>query len=271
MLYNVDYSVILNLFPEHIDWHKTHENYYRDKLRVNNFSRKRIVNYDNDILKQYVNGDCVYFNNDSGFHLDGNYIYEGEKKLFDTNDLSNIRGQHVFKNINSLLTIFSIENIDLDRVFDSMRSFKTLEHRLEIFYEDKQRDIVFVNDSISTIPEATIECLNTFKTYKNIRLVLGGFDRKQDYGKLIELINNNENIEVFLFGNTGENIKNRLNNRVFFEDFKNLVTSIMKNIKNNTAIILSPASASFDMFKNFKERGNLFKELVLKYDDKSNL
>jgi UDP-N-acetylmuramoylalanine--D-glutamate ligase len=265
MLYNVDYSVVLNLFPEHVDWHVSHDNYYRDKLRINNFSKNRIINYDNDILRHYVSDDCIYFNDDTGFRLDDNYICNGNRKLFNFYEINNIRGQHVFKNINSLFTIFSMENIDLNKAFDSMRTFKTLEHRLEIFYEDKERNIIFVNDSISTIPEAAIECLNTFKTYKNIKLVLGGFNRGQNYDKLVELINNNKNIEAFLLGSTGESLKERLNNCIFFEAFEELVIKMVKSIENDAAIILSPASASFDMFKNYKERGNLFKELVLKY------
>jgi UDP-N-acetylmuramoylalanine--D-glutamate ligase len=93
--------------------------------------------------------------------------------------------------------------------------------------------------------------------------VLGGFDRQQNYDALIALINNNKKIDVFLLGSTGMSIKDRIDNCTFFDDFNSLVAEITKNIKNSTAVLLSPASASFDMFKNYKERGSLFKELVL--------
>jgi UDP-N-acetylmuramoylalanine--D-glutamate ligase len=265
MLYPVDYSIALNLFEEHLDWHHTHENYFRDKMNINNFSQNRIVNFEDDTIKKYikVDMDYIYFNNVDGFHMAGDFICKENRQLFDTRKLRNIKGKHLFKNFNALFTVFDLENIDLNKVFLALNSFETLEHRLEIFHENKERNIVFVNDSISTIPETTIECLKTFENYDNVRLALGGFNRKQNYTDLISLINKNDKITAYLLGDTGKTLKERLNNSYFFDNFESLIREITKNIDSNTAIILSPASASYDMFKNFKERGGVFKEKVL--------
>jgi UDP-N-acetylmuramoylalanine--D-glutamate ligase len=265
MLYNVDYSVVLNLFKEHVDWHGNHDNYFRDKMNINNFSKNRIVNFENSTIKQYLSEDInyVYFNDEKGFHLVGDFIYNGNKKLFDTRIIDNIKGQHIFKNLNAVFTVLNMENIDLNKAFESLGSFGTLEHRMEVFYENKECNIIFVNDSISTIPEATIECLKTFDKYSNVRLALGGFERKQEYRELIDIINKNKNIKVYLLGSTGKKLANMLNNCVFFDSFDVLITEITKEIENNTAVILSPASASYDMFKNFGERGKIFKDKTL--------
>jgi UDP-N-acetylmuramoylalanine--D-glutamate ligase len=265
MLYNVDYSVVLNLFKEHVDWHQNHNNYFRDKMNINNFSKNRIINFENSIIKQYLNRnvDYTYFNDENGFHLVGDFVYNGDKKLFDTRTMGNIKGQHIFKNFNAVFTVLNMENIDLNKTFESLDSFETLEHRMEVFYENKERDIVFINDSISTIPEATMECLKTFGKYDNVRLVLGGFDRKQEYGELIDIINENRNIKAYLLGNTGKKLVNILSNCVLFDSFDALITEITREIENNTAVILSPASPSYDMFKNFGERGKIFKDKTL--------
>ena len=80
------------------------------------------------------------------------------------------------------------ENIPLDKAIEELKTFEPLKHRLEIFYRDIKNNIAYIDDSISTIPEATCECIKTFsKTYKNIFLILGGFDRQQDYKILVDL------------------------------------------------------------------------------------
>jgi UDP-N-acetylmuramoylalanine--D-glutamate ligase len=265
MLYDVDYSIVLNLFNEHIDWHKSHDNYFRDKMNINNFSKNRIVNANSQLIKKYLKDEInyIYFNTENGFHLTDNFIYKASKKLFNIDKLSNIKGRHILENFNSLFTVLDMENIDLNGAFESLKSFEMLEHRLEVFYEDKKRKIVFVDDSISTIPEATIECLKTFSDYDNIRLVLGGFDRKQNYDDMINIIKNNKKIKLYLLGETGKRLEEKLNNCIFFDKFEDLIIAIIKDIEDNTAILLSPASTSYDMFKNFKERGDIFKKRIL--------
>ncbi|MDR2760651.1 MAG: UDP-N-acetylmuramoyl-L-alanine--D-glutamate ligase [Rickettsiales bacterium] len=264
MLYDVNYSAVLNLFPEHIDWHRTHDNYFRDKMNINFFSHNRIINFEDEITKKYrgEDKDYIYFNNGDGFHLDGDHICRGDKKLFDMREINSIIGRHFFSNLNSIFTVFDMEKIDVEKAFKSLNGFKMLEHRVEKFFEDGKRNIIFINDSISTIPEATTECLKTFDNYKNIRLALGGFDRKQNYDALAELINKNEKIRVFLIGTTGEKLKKKIKNSAFFENFDDLVSAMTNGLENDTAVLLSPASASFDMFKNFEERGRIFKETV---------
>ena len=261
----VDYGIILNLFCEHIDWHKTHENYFKDKLLLSEHSKKFIYNVNNEIINKYlvIKDNFIEFSGDKNFYVKDNYIYYNNKKIINIKSFNNIFGEHIFKNICALLTFLKEENIDINRALQTLHTFETLPHRLEVFYNNNST--IFVDDSISTIPEATIEALKTFNN-NNIFLILGGYDRQQNYDKLIKFINSSDNIKkVFLLGETGK----RLNNMQFkcdkklFASMDNLVEAIKQENLQNTTILLSPASPSYDMFKNFNERGDIFKQLML--------
>ena len=263
-LYNtVDYGIILNLFPEHIDWHKTHENYFNDKFSLSSHSEKFICNGKNEILNRYIKNDFIEFGNLKGFYVKDSCIFYNDKKIVDTKLFTNIRGEHIFENICGILTFLKEEKIDINKALDTLHTFKTLQHRLEIFYN--KNNTIFVDDSISTIPEATIEAIKTFKD-NDIFLILGGYDRKQDYNKLISLINNTNNIKkVFLLGQTGKRLYEYdfKCEKELFNSIEELVESIKKENLDNKTVLLSPASPSYDMFKNFEERGSIFKKLML--------
>ena len=176
-------------------------------------------------------------------------------------------GAHNYQNLCSILTVLDILKIDFNNIkqeyFDS---FKPVEHRLETI---EKNGILFINDSISTIPEATIACYNIFKD-KSIYSILGGFDRQQDYSDLIKYILDNKNIKfITLLGQTSKRIskelaENNFNNFLLCNTLEECVKNLYDKAKTdkNPVIILSPASASYDMYKNFEERGKHFKELI---------
>ena len=266
----LDYSVVLNLFPEHIDWHMTHENYYKDKLNITNVSNISIINKSDLTISKFLNANnknILYFNDKNGFYIENDLIMYKDNIIFDTKEIKTINGIHIFENLCSILTILKLENINIINSLESLKTFKTLEHRLEIFYTNT-KNLICVDDSISTIPEATIRAIETFKN-KDIYLILGGYDRKQDYSELVKYISNNNDIKsIYLTGDTGKRLLKLLddikykNTYKYFDSLDDIVSSI--NFKNleNTVILLSPASASYDKYKSFKERGDLFKKLV---------
>lgn len=267
----LDYGIILNLFPEHIDWHLNHENYFKDKLNIANYSKKFIFNKNDKNIQKYLQTtnkqNFVGFNCTNGFYIKNGFIMDNDKKIFDINSISNIKGEHIFTNVCSLLTVLKMENIDINKALDKLNIFQTLKHRLDVFYNDKKNNTIYVNDSISTIPEATIEAIKTFKN-NNIFLILGGFDRQQNYEQLIDTILKKDNNikKVFLLGQTGNRLKKLLVNSIdceYFSSLENLVKSIKCNNLENTTVLLSPAAASYDMFKNFEQRGNMFEQLML--------
>lgn len=270
--FNLDYSIILNLFPEHIDWHLNHENYFKDKLNIVKYAKNPIINTNDNTINNYLTEkkeNYLYFNTKNGFYVKDNYIFDGDKKIFDINSIENIKGNHIFGNICAILEFLKQEKIDIIKALNTLKTFKTLEHRLEVFYNNKETNTIFVDDSISTIPEATIEALKTFKN-NEIFLVLGGFDREQDYSYLVNFINDESNVKkIFLLGPTGKRLEelfknnNKKNIEVkYFENLEDLVKSIKSHNLHNKTVLLSPASPSYGMFKNFEERGNKFKELI---------
>ena len=128
---------------------------------------------------------------------------------------------------------------------------------------------MFVNDSISTIPEATIEAIKTFANNKNsLFLILGGFDRQQDYSQLANVIFQHKDKikKIFLVGQTAERLNAILADKINctkYSNYEDLVKAIKANDLTNTTVLLSPAAASYDMFKNFEERGKTFEKLML--------
>jgi UDP-N-acetylmuramoylalanine--D-glutamate ligase len=264
ILYRLDYGVLLNLFREHIDWHLSHENYFSDKLNIIKYSKKCFINYRDQITSKYVDVHSygALFNSPESYHTRDGNLYYREDKLLTIDSLDNIKGEHLFTNLCALLAILRDEKLNVEQALESLGEFKTLPHRLEVFYSDSENNLKLVDDSISTIPEATIEALKTFRG-DNIFLILGGLDRQQDYSELLKFIEKSRNIKkIFLIGQTGEKIASALKNAEYFRNFEDLVRSIKNCNLKNTTVLLSPAAASFDMFENFKVRGDKFKELI---------
>jgi UDP-N-acetylmuramoylalanine--D-glutamate ligase len=267
--YPLDYGALLNLFPEHLDWHLSHENYFRDKLNIVKYSGKCFINPGDPITSDHldISRHRYFFATKDSFHLEGRFLCHGNDKLLGMDSLANLQGAHLFTNICAVLAIIQEEGLDVVRVLESLKDFRPLPHRLEIFYDTRRPETKFVDDSIATIPEASLEALQTFARDK-IFLILGGFDRQQDYSKMIDFLEKAENVKkVFLIGQTGRKIKNSLKNSLknseYFENLRDLVESLKNYDLREITVLLSPGAASFDLFKNFEERGNRFRELVL--------
>jgi UDP-N-acetylmuramoylalanine--D-glutamate ligase len=191
------------------------------------------------------------------------FLRQGSRELLALDSLPNLRGRHIFANLCGVLEVFREEGLDVPRALESLRNFKTLAHRLEIFYDDPETGTKFVDDSLSTIPEASLEALAAFPG-ERIFLILGGFDRQQDYSKIIEFLKNAPNVQrVFLLGQTGKGLETSLGNAEYFENLPDLVRSLRSQDLRNSTVILSPGAASYDMFRNFEDRGRQFKELML--------
>lgn len=261
-------AILLNLFPEHIDWHKTHENYYADKVNLINGSYYKIVNGLDERVLEYTKSidDRILFGTKSSIHYRDGYFYDGDLKLFSSNNMQ-LLGEHNYQNLCSVFTVLKTLNIDLNKIKQQyLDDFKPVEHRLETI---KHNGLLFINDSISTIPEATIACYNIFQD-KKIYGILGGFDRNQDYGELVKYIVQHKNIGFLaLMGQTAEKLKKLLlehsfNNFVVCTTMEECIAELKKRIDdiNSSVLILSPAAASYDGYKNFEERGKDFKRLI---------
>lgn len=203
-------SILLNLYEEHLDLYKSYEEYKLAKLNIFKFQKKEdyaIVGIDSPDSKNCfkVNDNtyvfCFHHNEkikkgiiikENGLYLKKNgkctLVYNKKRKR-------NLLGEHNLNNIAAALCICDILNLPLDKAAFLIDHFKPLEHRME--FVGNYHKIDFYNDSIATIPEATINCI---KSISNIRtLILGGMDRKIDLSSLVDYLNNDKKLKTLIF------------------------------------------------------------------------
>lgn len=268
-------SLILNLTPDHIDWHGSFENYINSKKKIfinQNKDDFLVINYDDLLLRGFkdeINSNIIWFSTntklDKGIYLDGEYIVinDGEKI---TNIMKyveiKIMGRHNLENILGCIGICLAAGIDLEIIKDTIISFKGVEHRLEYVVEKK--GIKFYNDSKGTNPEASIKAIEAIPS--PIILIAGGYDKASNFDDFVKTFKGNVKALVLL-GQTKYKIKETADNNGYKDYY--LVESIEEAVKlayklgeKGDYILLSPACASWGMFSNFEERGKAFKEAI---------
>ena len=195
--------------------------------------------------------------------LKDNFIYCNEEKCMDINEKMNLKGMHNINNIMFILGVCQILNLDIKKVINSIKEFKPLEHRMEFVANINGVD--YYNDSIATIPESTIDAINAIKNVNTI--IVGGKDRGVNLSELINFLKTSNIENIICLPKTGEYIKEGLessNKKVYFTNELEEAVNIAKKVtKKNTVCLLSPAASSYGYFKNFEERGRLFKKYVI--------
>lgn len=269
-------AILLDIYEEHLDHYKSFERYIEAKFNVAKFQKENdylIYNYDNENMKKF---GFEYKENDYAVSLNSipntknkSYLENGQincngKCVMSFEEELNLKGTHNMNNIMFILCACDILNLDINKAIDSVKEFKPLEHRMEFVANIK--DVSYYNDSIATIPASTI---NAIEALKNVNTILvGGNDRGVDLNELIDYLYSHKTIEnVICLPKTGEYIKEGLKDSdkkvEFFDDLKTAVSFAKKVTKENTICLLSPAASSYGYFKNFEERGKLFKQYVL--------
>ncbi len=276
-------SVITNITPNHLNIHKDMEEYVESKKNIFRYQNKNdtvILNYDNEITRACGNeakSKVIYFSSKNkipnGYIVDDLIIKycnnDLRQHIFDTKNMK-LRGMHNFENaccaIAATKDLVKKESIDY-----VLTEFKGVEHRLELIKETENR-VKWYNDSVSSSPTRTIAGLNAF-AFKNIILIAGGYDKNLDYDVIGKPIVNNCKA-LILLGQTSEKIKNAVQKEltsskkeleiVQCDNLRQTVIEAQRIARSGDIVLFSPASASFDMFKNFAERGDIFKTYVNK-------
>ena len=239
--------ILLPITPDHISWHGNFEEYQKAKLSPLDRMSERDIAIIPDEFKNYETSayKITYKNSEDLIKY-----FEFKDIIFDEPfRLDEVLAKAVYK------ILYFKEK--------SLKNFKIDPHKIEEFRDKKNR--VWVDDSKATNVDATIQAIKRYKN-KNIYLILGGDSKGQDLKPLFEEIKN-YNIKIFLIGKDAplfEKLAKQYN--LQYQNCKILENSIQNidKIFTNGVAILSPASASLDQFKNYKERGNIFKSLVLK-------
>ena len=264
-----DIAVITNISPNHLDKHKDYQEYIDAKKCIfkNNDNGILVLNHDNEITSKFTSSrEIRYFSRyeetNAFYVMNGMICYKG-KEVFDTKKL-HIRGVHNHENICACMSAV-IDMVDMEKSFQAISEFKGVEHRLEFVREVD--GVKWYNDSVSSSPTRTIAGLNSYN--ERIVLIAGGYDKNLDYTPLARPILDKVS-KLILFGATKNKIydavmkeKSSENIEIYVEDGLDEVIARAREVAVPGEVVLfSPASASFDMFKNFADRGDKFKEKV---------
>jgi UDP-N-acetylmuramoylalanine--D-glutamate ligase len=274
-------AVLLNLFPEHLDRYPSLEAYYSVKMRIlSGQLEDDIFIYNEDIpgisdrISQ-ISTRRKYFSFSSGYHMQNGCYLSGNRIMQRKNGVESVfiavtdefalKGNH--NRMNMMAAILAARNAGAGDEFirQGLLTFQGLEHRLE--YVGKFRGIHFYNDSIATIPEAAIEAVKSLP--ETDTLILGGYERMLDYSALIDFLYQS-GIRNFIFlGKAGLRMYDGF--RAIGKMDKNLFPAgsmeeacelAFNHTETGKICLLSPAAASYDIFKNFEERGRLFKKIA---------
>jgi UDP-N-acetylmuramoylalanine--D-glutamate ligase len=270
-------AALLNIASDHLNWHNSFEEYVEAKKRLfanqsqNDFL---IFNYDDKNTKEAATSarsNKIMFSlyNRDGVYLDGNKIRFGIPQYIGYEiDLrrSKLIGQHNFSNIMVASTIGLLCGLLPEEIESALEDFVSYPHTLERFLE--YDGITFIDDSKATNPHATISALRSLSGKKI--LILGGQDKGMDFEPLIDEIEKDDVRYVLLIGETKEKIKMLLEERGLsnFSLCNTLEEALETGIRyamKDDIFLFSPACASFDMFSNYKERGEKFKEIVYRW------
>jgi UDP-N-acetylmuramoylalanine--D-glutamate ligase len=266
-------AVFLNIFQEHLDYYKNFNEYFRAKRNITLWQKEGdyfVYNSDfsklRDLAKK-TKAIKIPFGkriNKNGCYIDGNWIYFRGKKIIKTKEIP-LRGEHNVSNVMAAISVGMIFGILPEIIKKTIKEFKPLPHRLEFVGEFK--GIKFFNDSLATVPEATINAVNSIKNIKT--LILGGFDRGQNFSELAKEILSKDIKNLILFPDTGHRIfeeikkqKKGASLQCFFVKNMKEAVEIAFQITKKGVCLLSPASASFGLFKDYRDRGNQFKKYV---------
>jgi len=276
-------AVVLMITEEHLDYHQSLQEYLAAKAAIVKFQNKNdfaIINADfasSKNIGRLGEGTKVFFSRKSELSA-GCFIKEGEMVVKDVlrsnlkSPISNLqlKGEHNLENICAALCAAVCAGAKPAAIKKGIKNFKGLGHRLQLVA--KKRGVEFYDDSFSTTPETAIAAILSFTQPEVV--ILGGSSKNSNFAQLAETINSKENIKtLILIGEEASKIKNAIiktpgwENRILegAKNMKEVFEQIKTVAREGDIVLLSPACASFGMFKNYKDRGEQFKKFALKF------
>ena len=239
LIYNADDPLVCN----RIEAHQLQRNYYAFSLK-NKVERGCFINANNDIVLADEN--------------------KNEQVVLHIDDTLPLRGEHNLCNIMAATLACYLNGISLDQIISGIYSFRGLPHRMQLI--GTFDGITYYDDSISTIPQATIAAVKTLKNVDS--LILGGFDRGIDYSALENFLPTTNISNIIFTGNAGKRMYNAMQNAMqnkrllFADNYEEIMRLAKQFTKKGSICLLSPAAASYDMFRNFEHRGEVFATLA---------
>lgn len=263
-------AVITNIYPDHLNYYKSMEEYVADKEYIFLNQKKDdfcVINIDNKVLAGLVpkiksqvvkfsrrnipDGKTVYINASAVYFNDGN----DEKKIIDLASIK-IRGEHNQENILAACAAALVSGVDIKTIRKTVAEFKGIPHRLELVRELK--GVKYINDTAATTPEAAIAGINSY--LEPVILIAGGSDKKLDVAEFAKVISQKPKAVIFLKGAATDKILAALPSDKKYEvvDFMEKAVELAKNMaQSGDVVLLSPGAASFGLFLNEFDRGKI--------------
>jgi UDP-N-acetylmuramoylalanine--D-glutamate ligase len=264
----------LNIYQEHLDHYGTLEKYALAKENIFKFQQK------DDLLvynKEFVDpgkkckADMITISNSSEdadvFLIENLIHYQGTTITVDEDELL-LKGRHNLYNISAAYCITRHLGINDQDFYEAVKTFQPLPHRME--YVGEVGGVKYFNDSISTCCETTIQAVNSIKDIDTV--ILGGMDRGIEYKPLVDFLLDSEVRNLILMPDTGQRIRNLIlasgkenhgKNIFVAADMEEAVKVAKRETLTGKTCLFSPAAASYGFFKNFEERGDVYKKFVL--------
>ncbi len=270
-------AVITNITPDHLDRHKTMDNYIAAKANI--FANMRgddtvILNYDDEIVRSLsdsVQCKFVYFtlteNENAAAYLKGDDIIiniNGSKEILINRSQLHLIGKHNAANVMCASLSALLYGADIESVRKTLREFKPVEHRME--FVAVKNGVTYINDSKGTNPDASITAIEAVE--HPMILIMGGYDKHSSFDEMFAYIKKKVK-HIVVLGQTKDKILLSAENCGYqnitvVKDYEQAVESCAQIAVEGDYVVLSPACASWDMFENYEVRGKIFKELVHK-------
>lgn len=274
--YKPKIATITNISEDHIDWHGTFDDYINSKINISKNQDEDdylIINHEDEILQDHKSSykaKIYEFSSknevERGIFLKKSTIYlkdEKIEKLIDVDDLLVI-GNHNYENIMAASLCAYLFGIDISDIKKALKTFKSIEHRLE--YVDAISGVKVYNDSKGTNVDSSVKAIESFDD--PIIIIAGGYNKHIDYSAYVKAFKKKGKLMVIM-GETSDILANLCKEEgvsyIKANDMKEAVDISFDHASDGDVILLSPASASWDMYKNFELRGEDFKAKVLEY------
>jgi len=260
-LWDIKYSPhiagVLGIFPDHLDWHKNFKEYFGTKLNMARYQKP---------------DDFVFYIQDNKFSRRVAKKSKGHKVAVDPESIKiplSIPGEHNRRNAAMAAAICTQVGVRPEIVLEVIKDYRGLPYRLT--RADVKRGVIYINDSASTNPQTTCAAIKSFPDKQKI-LIAGGFDKGLNYNPLRDTLRNEGNIKlVVLYGANRDKIKDVLKDEVPIKmvngPLEKVVELVSRQARAGDIVIFSPGAASFDMFTNYQERGDIFSEIVKNIKD----
>lgn len=279
--YHPHIGAILNIKEDHIDWHGSFDDYINSKLKLGqnqNAGDYLVLNAEDEISQKHkkdFKAQIYEFSSQNmvskGLFLDGNiicFVNGGSTiaEILDVRELSVI-GRHNYENVMAAILLTYLYGLDLSEIIKAIKTFKAISHRLE--YVKTLSEVDFYNDSKGTNVDSSVKAIESFE--KPIIIIAGGYDKNIDYTDFVKAFKKNGKTMV-LMGATKYKLKDLCEKYtieyVLVEDMDQAIKTAYEKSKPGDVVLLSPASASWDMYKSYEIRGNEFKDIVMRLEER---